>query len=104
MSRLRCATWIFAAHTIVALVFLSPGWIRPDSVATYAYLQSMVNDGDLSFFNEWSSFGMIRNGVTYFSEVTRVGALANHWWIGTSMLTAPFYVIGMSFAAPAPLF
>ncbi|HJT18203.1 MAG TPA: hypothetical protein VJ853_12475, partial [Thermoanaerobaculia bacterium] len=64
----------------------------------YAYVRSMVNDGDLSFFNEWREFGMIRNGVTYFSEVTPIGALANHWWIGTSMMAAPFYVVGLRLA------
>ena len=89
---MRCAGWIFAAHAFCGLLFLSPAYIRPDSVATFAYLRSMLYDGDLSFFNEWSMFGLIRNGVTFFSEVTPVGALANHWWIGTSMLSAPFYL------------
>jgi len=100
---MRCAAWIFAAHAICGALLLSPGWIRPDSVATYAYLRSMVRDGDLSFFNEWREFGMIRNGVTYFSEVTPIGALANHWWIGTSMMAAPFYVVGTGFADDASL-
>jgi hypothetical protein len=100
---MRCAAWIFAAHAICGAILLSPGWIRPDSVATYAYLRSMVHDGDLSFFNEWREFGMIRNGVTYFSEVTPIGALSNHWWIGTSMMAAPFYVVGLRFADDASL-
>jgi len=104
MSRLRCAVWIFAAHALLGLVVLSPAFIRPDSVAVYAYAQSMVRDGDLSFFNEWSSFGMIRDGVTYFSEVTRTGALANHWWIGTSMLSLPFYIEGLRFADEGSIF
>ncbi|HUJ14069.1 MAG TPA: hypothetical protein VL284_09810, partial [Thermoanaerobaculia bacterium] len=103
MSRVRCAAWIFAAHIVCGALFLSPGWIRPDSVATYAYLRSMVFDGDLSFFDEWSSFGMIRNGVTYFSEVMPSGTLANHWWIGTSILAAPFYVVGLRFTDDSAL-
>lgn len=104
MSRLRCAVSIFAAHVLLGLLLLSPAFIRPDSVAVYAYAQSMVHDGDFSFFNEWSSFGMIRDGVTYFSEVTRTGALANHWWIGTSMLSLPFYVEGLRFADEGSIF
>ena len=104
MSRLRCAVWIFAAHALLGLLLLSPAFIRPDSVAVYAYAQSMVHDGDLSFFNEWASFGMIRDGVTYFSEVTRTGALANHWWIGTSMPSLPFYIEGLRFAGERSIF
>ena len=104
MSRLRCALWIFSAHALLGLLLLSPAFIRPDSVAVYAYAQSMVRDGDLSFFNEWASFGMIRDGVTYFSEVTRTGALANHWWIGTSMMSLPFYIEGLRFAGDGAIF
>lgn len=89
----RRTGWIFAAHLAAGLLFLAPGYIRPDSVATYAWLRSIVFDRDLSFFNEWAMFGMVRNGVTYFSEVTQVGALANHWWIGTSLMTSPFYLL-----------
>ena len=101
---MRCAVWIFAAHAIGGLLLLSTAYIRPDSVATYAYARSMVFDGDLSFFDEWAAFGMIKNGVTFFSEVTSVGALSNHWWIGTSMLAAPFYVMGLRLADDGSLF
>src|SRR5438094_10118857 len=94
----RCAGWIFAAHALCGLFLLAPAYIRPDSVATYAYLRSMAFDGDLSFFNEWQMFGLVQKGVTLFSEVTPVGALANHWWIGTSMMTAPFYIVLRPFA------
>src|SRR5438477_5824016 len=104
MSRMRCAVWVFAAHALLGFLFLTPAYIRPDSVATYAYIRSMVDDGDLSFFNQWSAFGMVKNGVTFFSEVTPIGTLANHWWIGTSMLSAPLYVIGLRFADDGSLF
>ncbi len=83
---------VMAAHLFAGLLFLAPGYIRPDSIATYQYVRSAVFDGDFSFFNEWSMSGLVRGGVTLFSEVTRTGALSNHWWIGTSILTAPFYL------------
>jgi hypothetical protein len=83
---------IAAVYVAAGLVFLSPAYIRPDSVATFAYLRSAVFDGDFAFFNEWAMTGMVRQGVTYFAEVTPVGALANHWWIGTSILSAPTYL------------
>jgi len=91
---------IVAAFAVLAFLFLAPGYIRPDSVAVFSYLRSAVIDGDFAFFDEWASAGLVRNGVTLFSEVTPTGALANHWWIGTSILSAPSYLIARLFHAP----
>jgi len=91
---------IVAAFAVLAFLFLAPGYIRPDSVAVFSYLRSAVIDGDFAFFNEWASAGLVRNGVTMFSEVTPTGALANHWWIGTSILSAPSYLIARLFPGP----
>src|ERR1700759_5799216 len=93
MSARRSAAWLVALHALAGFLFLSPGWIRPDSVGVYAWLRSAVFDRDLLFFNEWHAFGMIGNGVTFFKEVTPYGTLADHWWIGTSLLSAPAYLI-----------
>jgi hypothetical protein len=92
---------IVAAFAVLAFLFLAPGYIRPDSVAVYSYLRSAVCDGDLAFFNEWASAGMVRNGITFFAEVTPAGALANHWWIGTSLLSAPSYLAARLFNGPS---
>ncbi len=78
---------------VLGWLFLSPGYIRPDSVAIYSYLRSSFLDRDLLFLNEWHMVGLIKGGVTQFKEVTALGTLANHWWIGTSMIAAPFYVV-----------
>ncbi|HEX7191087.1 MAG TPA: hypothetical protein VF381_05880, partial [Thermoanaerobaculia bacterium] len=91
---------IVAAFAVLAFLFLAPGYIRPDSVAVFSYLRSAVIDGDFAFFNEWASAGLVRGGVTMFSEVTPAGALANHWWIGTSILSAPSYLISRLFHGP----
>jgi hypothetical protein len=91
---------IAAAFVICGFFFLAPGYVRPDSIATFAYLRSAVFDLDFAFFNEWASAGLVRNGLTLFSEVTPVGALSNHWWIGTSILSAPPYVIAHWFGGP----
>lgn len=88
----RSAIALCLLHVAAGIVFLSPGYIRPDSVGVYAYLRSAVIDRDLLFFNEWERFGLVRDGITAFKEVTPAGALADHWWIGTSILSAPFYV------------
>jgi hypothetical protein len=98
MSARREAIALAFTLLLVGLIFLSPAYIRPDSVGVYAYLRSLVFDGDLLFLNEWSSFGLIRNGFTLFKEVTPLGTLANHWWIGTSIASAPFYLVAAAIA------
>jgi hypothetical protein len=98
MSGVRQDAVVVAVHLIVALLLLNPGYLVPDSLAVYSYLRSLVFDGDLLFFNEWGGFGMIRDGVTLYKEITPVGALANHWWVGTSILSAPAYLTAHLFA------
>lgn len=66
--------------------FLRPGYIVPDALATWSWIRSLVFDGDLLFFNEWASRGLIRDGYPLFKEVSPTGALANHWWIGSAWL------------------
>jgi hypothetical protein len=92
---------IAAAFVVCAFVFLAPGYVRPDSIATYSYLRSAVFDGDFAFFNEWASAGLVRDGLTLFKEVTPTGALANNWGIGTSILSAPSYLIAHWIGGPA---
>lgn len=84
---------IIGTHLLLGLIFLNPGWIKPDSVGTYAYLRSMVIDRDLSFLNEWHGFGLVRQHFTLFKETSEDGRVANHWWIGTSILSLPFYLV-----------
>ena len=100
-GNVRAWTVIAAAHVLCALILLSPGYVRPDSIATFAYLRSAVFDGDFAFFNEWVSAGLVRDGLTLFTEVTPTGALANHWGIGTSILSAPPYCIAHWIGGPA---
>lgn len=83
---------LLAAH-LAAAALLTSGWIRPDSIAVYSPLRSLVHDGDFLFFDEWAAFGMVRDGFTLFKEIAPTGALANHWWVGTSLLTSPLYLL-----------
>src|SRR5260370_25012556 len=97
----RSAPLVLAAAQIIAgFIFLAPGYVRPDSIAIFAYLRSPVFDRDFAFFNEWASAGLVRNGLTLFSEVTPAGALSNHWWIGTSIVSAPPYLIARWIGGP----
>lgn len=95
----RLALILIGTHIAAGYLFLAPSYIRPDSIAVISWLRSLVVDGDFLFFNEWAGFGMLGDGFAYFKEVTPVGALANHWWIGTSMVTAPFYLVSHSVSA-----
>ncbi|MDX1584407.1 MAG: hypothetical protein R3338_12485, partial [Thermoanaerobaculia bacterium] len=83
---------IFLVHVVAGFIFLSPAYIRPDSVGVASWLRSAVIDQDLLFFNEWKMFGLVVDGATMFKEVGESGALANHWWIGFSILAAAPYV------------
>lgn len=85
--------WAILAHVIVGVFFLSPGYIVPDSLGAYSFVRSLVLDHDLLFYNEWAAFSLIEGGVTLFKEVTAIGAVANHWSIGTSILVAPAYLV-----------
>jgi hypothetical protein len=84
---------LLVLHGIVGFLLLFPRYIQPDSVAIYSYLRSLVIDGDLLLLNEWFGFGMVRQGITDFKEITLTGNLANHWWIGTSMVAGPYYLV-----------
>jgi hypothetical protein len=93
-------------HVLAGFLFLSPSYIRPDSVAVHAWLRSLVVSGDFLFFDEWAGFRMLGDGFAYFKEVTGTGALANHWWIGSSIVGAPFYLVShlISVVLPGDLF
>lgn len=105
-SSKRLPLILFGTHLLAGLLFLSPSYIRPDSVAVHSWLRSIVVSGDFLFFDEWAGFGMLGSGFAYFKEVTAVGALANHWWIGTSIVTAPFFLVShmLSVLLPGALF
>ncbi|HVR42589.1 MAG TPA: hypothetical protein VMS56_04015 [Thermoanaerobaculia bacterium] len=92
MRSSRAAIGLIVAAHLAAAVALTPGFLEPDSVATFAWIRSLVLDGDFLFYDEWAGFGMIVDGIPLYKEVTRTGALANHWWVGTSIVTAPFYL------------
>lgn len=93
----RSSLIIVLAFLACGFLFLVPGYIRPDSIAVFAYVRSAVFDRDFAFFNEWASAGLLRGDVTLVSEVTKTGALANHWWIGTAILSLPSYLCAKAF-------
>lgn len=93
--RPRAAAALVLFH-LLAATLLTPGYIVPDSLGTYAWLRSFVFSGDFLFFDEWLGFGLIRDGITLFKEIGPTGALANHWGIGASLLSAPAYLLAQA--------
>lgn len=78
---------------VLGLLCLRPHWIVPDSVGTFVWLRSAVIDHDLHFMNEWSGLGLQRDGYFLFKEVTPLGTLANHWWVGSSVIAGVPYLL-----------
>ena len=77
---------VAAVLAIAGVLCLRPGYVIPDALATWSWLRSLLLDGDLLFFNEWGARGLIRDGYPFFKEITATGALANHWWIGSTWI------------------
>lgn len=96
----RRGEWIAAACFLLAgVLFLRPGFIVPDALATWSWLRSLVLDGDLLFLNEWASVGAVHDGFADFKEVTSLDTLANHWWIGSAYVGALPYLIAHAIAS-----
>jgi hypothetical protein len=88
----RAVGAIVAVWLVTTALWLTPGLIRPDSVGYFAYLPSTYFDGDLLFFNEWATTGLIRDGQLLFKDITPTAHLSNHWTAGASLAWYPFFV------------
>ncbi|MGH7411351.1 MAG: hypothetical protein ACREJ6_09900, partial [Candidatus Methylomirabilis sp.] len=90
---------------------------RGDGVGYYAYVRSLLIDGDLRFENEWRAgnptFTMGRvnpDGSLKADQYSPTGYVKNIWSVGPAILWAPFLLLahlfvlalhGMSFPIPA---
>ena len=72
----RAALILVGIHLVAGFLFLSPSYIRPDSVAVHSWLRSMVVDGDLLFYDEWAGFRMLEVAPASDAEAAerRIGA------------------------------
>jgi len=95
----RATIVLTGVWALTTLLWLQPGILIPDGVGYFAYLPSIALDHDLVFFDEWQRFGMIREGVIAYKDVTANGHLANHWTCGSAMAWAPAYLLGHAAAA-----
>jgi len=90
----RATVVLTGVWALTTLLWLQPGVVIPDGVGYFVYLPSITLDHDLVFFDEWQRFGMIRDGVIAYKDVTANGHLANHWTCGSAMAWAPAYLLG----------
>jgi hypothetical protein len=90
----RATAIVFVVWALTTLLWLQPGIAKPDGAGYFVYLPSIVLDHDLLFFDEWQRFGMIRDGVIAFKDVTANGHLADHWTCGSAMAWLPPYLLG----------
>jgi hypothetical protein len=97
----RAAVVLTGVWALTTVLWLQPGVLIPDGAGYFAYLPSITLDHDLLFFDEWQRFGMIRDGVIGFKDVTGNGHLANHWTCGSAMAWFPAYLLGHTLAGRA---
>jgi hypothetical protein len=72
---------------IATLLLVNPS-VRGDGVGYYAYLRSLLIDGDLQFADEMVAGGLVRPGETAVRTAT--GYTGNGWPVGSAILWAPF--------------
>jgi hypothetical protein len=92
----------FEQYLVVLFLFTLPlvnPWIRGDGVGYYAYVRSVLIQGNLGFENDWraanKTFAADRVdevGRLRPERYTSTGYLDNHFSVGPSILWAPFLV------------
>ena len=103
--RLKTLSRIGRSHRILLAIFLvtlpavNP-WVRGDGVGYYAYVRSLLIQGNLNFEQDWlhanDSFQLYRldpNGKLKAAQYTATGHLENIFSVGPSMLWAPFLIV-----------
>jgi hypothetical protein len=82
----------------LSLPLVNP-WVRGDGVEYYAYVRSLVIDGDFDFENEWQASNpsfrqghLDAQGKIPPQERTRTGHVANLASVGPSLLWSPFFL------------
>src|SRR5882724_8300627 len=80
---------VWAASVVV---WITPGYVRPDGAGYASYLPSAWLDHDLLLFNEWARFGMIQGNAIAFTNVTANGHLSDHWTVGPAVVWLPAFI------------
>lgn len=88
--------WALIILFVLSLPLANP-WVRSDGVGYYAYVRSLLIDGDLRFENEWLAGNttfvqpkLDENGRLRPELFTPAGRIDNHFTVGPAILWAPF--------------
>jgi hypothetical protein len=103
-GRWRCDGWLVLVLSLaipVALysakqskrrVHLGEPLVQSDGILYFAYLPSVVFDGDLRFENDYAALGVDLEGPRRLQPDERTGHVPNVFPVGTAMLWAPAYL------------
>ena len=88
---------------LASLVLVTP-YLRGDGTGYYAYISSLITDGDLNFEDEYSHMDPARYRL-HFDETgnirelayTPTGKVVNHYPVGPSLLWSPFFISAHAF-------
>src|SRR4029453_9141035 len=94
----------YLAFLILCLLGMKVGWINPDGIGYCSYNASLYLDGDLNFWNQYVSTGVIDRNLIHGSALTANGYVFTFWAIGAPMLWMPFWLLGHALTATSHLF
>jgi hypothetical protein len=80
--------WLLVAFSVIVLLTFAPGFYS-DGYGYFAYVRSLVVDGDLHFANEYARL----YGATPWAKPTATGLLPNPWSIGPALFWLPLYTL-----------
>jgi hypothetical protein len=86
-----------ALYCFFFVLFFQPV-ITGDGLGYYAYIRSMIIDGDLDFYNEFKFYNTRGSALPDPEVKTSTGLVHNLWSIGPSILFAPWFLMGHAFA------
>ncbi len=87
---------------LITVPFLLTPWIYTDGVGEYAWVRSIVIDGDLDCSNEYEhytqkfqkQYGWVGTGYDLCPIKSKTGVQINKYPIGSALLWGPFFIIG----------
>lgn len=98
--RIPNAAFVMALLFLVSLPFITPRVAASDEIEYFAYLPSILFDGDLNFRNQYEYFCNLDSNCvsptfrkTFLDQFTATGMQINFGPLGTAVLWLPFYLV-----------
>lgn len=94
----------YLGFLVLCWLGMKVGWLIPDGIGYCSYNASLYLDGDLNFWNQYASTGVINRDSIHGSALTANGYVFTFWAIGAPMLWMPFWLLGHAMTAVSHLF